>query len=242
VAPAAPSHYQQLGVSADADLATLRQAYRRTALECHPDRANGDAGRMAAVNAAWAVLSDPARRAAYDRTLGAPISVAAPPRPAAAPHRSGPEPLIDLRQPMSRKEAWFTAVRVQTRRLGSEAARSAAQALAQRHRRPRAVYDLHVDEIVGSLGNDIESRVQRAREAGAPPLDLALASALVGIRDRARVALREAQIRGVDDGLVVIAELLDRTWDNLAHGVTRELEQSLGGNPRLLRSLTGRRV
>jgi molecular chaperone DnaJ len=72
VAPAAPSHYQQLGVSADADLATLRQAYRRTALECHPDRANGDAGRMAAVNAAWAVLSDPARRAAYDRTARDP--------------------------------------------------------------------------------------------------------------------------------------------------------------------------
>lgn len=240
MAPAAPSHYQQLGVTADADITTLRQAYRRRALECHPDRANGDSDVMSALNTAWAVLSDPLRRAAYDRTLG-PVAPARPrSRPQQRPHVD--EPVIDLRRPMNRKNAWFTGIRMQTMRLGSEAARSAVQALALRHRRPRALYDLHLDDVVGSMGADIENRVRVAREAGAAPLDLALAAALVGVRERARMIHRRAQLTGLDDSVVQQAELLDRLWDNLAHGVPRELEQSLGGNPRLLRALTGRRV
>ncbi|MDG2111111.1 MAG: J domain-containing protein, partial [Actinomycetota bacterium] len=110
---AAPSHYQQLGVTTDADITTLRQAYRRRALECHPDRIDGDGDLMAALNAAWAVLSDPGRRAAYDRTLGA----AARPRPRVQhshPHHTqAGEPVVDLRQSVSRKAAWFTGLRVQ---------------------------------------------------------------------------------------------------------------------------------
>ena len=232
---ASPSLYQQLGVTADVDLITLRRAYRRRALECHPDRTDGDAHVMAALNAAWAVLSDPNRRAAYDRTI-APLKVVQP-----VPQR-GPEPLIDIRGNISGKDAWFAGIRLQTRRLGSEAARSAVQALALRHRRARALYELHVDDIVGALGADIESGVRLAREAEATPLDLALAAALVGVRERARIAAKQAQFSGVSETLVIQAELLDCIWDNLAHGVTRELEQRLGGNPRLLRALTGRRV
>ena len=50
----------------DADAAEVRQAYLRLARTHHPDRTGGDADRMQAVNAAWAVLGDPIRRRQYD--------------------------------------------------------------------------------------------------------------------------------------------------------------------------------
>ena len=62
-----------LGVAVDAAPDELRQAYRARARALHPDRHPDDvrAGEaMRAVNAAWAVLSDPAARASYDRRLG----------------------------------------------------------------------------------------------------------------------------------------------------------------------------
>jgi len=60
--------YRVLQVPPDADQETIRAAYRNQARRHHPDHA-GDAGqlRMAALNAAWEILGDPARRAAYDR-------------------------------------------------------------------------------------------------------------------------------------------------------------------------------
>jgi curved DNA-binding protein CbpA len=67
----------------------MRQAYRRMALDAHPDRqADGvPADVMAAINEAWTVLGNPARRAEYDRTLAA---ASAPPPP---PHRThAPDP------------------------------------------------------------------------------------------------------------------------------------------------------
>ncbi|MGK2950249.1 MAG: J domain-containing protein, partial [Acidimicrobiales bacterium] len=59
--------YDELGVPRSAPLAEVRQAYVALARAHHPDRAGGDAARMQAINAAWAVLSDPQRRARYDR-------------------------------------------------------------------------------------------------------------------------------------------------------------------------------
>lgn len=63
----------------------VRAAYRRLARLRHPDRTGGDAGPMAALNEAYRVLGDPARRAAYDAER---YSGAVPP-PAARP---GPGP------------------------------------------------------------------------------------------------------------------------------------------------------
>jgi hypothetical protein len=82
------SHYEVLGVSVEATAAEVRAAYRRAARDHHPD-AGGDGGRMSELNAAWYVLGDPARRAAYDRhragfsptgdaTWGAPDATGAP--------------------------------------------------------------------------------------------------------------------------------------------------------------------
>ena len=65
------THYDVLGVAADASPAEVRAAYRLAARDHHPD-AGGDPGRMRDLNAAWHVLGDPIRRAAYDRDLGRP--------------------------------------------------------------------------------------------------------------------------------------------------------------------------
>jgi hypothetical protein len=60
--------YRTLQVDPSADLETIQAAYRKLARANHPDlNARPEAAvRMRAINAAYAVLSDPARRAAYD--------------------------------------------------------------------------------------------------------------------------------------------------------------------------------
>jgi curved DNA-binding protein CbpA len=67
------SLYDFLGVSPDADADAIHHAYRAAARRLHPDTAEsgaaGDDEAMRALNEAWAVLRDPARRAAYDATL-----------------------------------------------------------------------------------------------------------------------------------------------------------------------------
>ncbi|MGY9072347.1 MAG: J domain-containing protein [Acidimicrobiales bacterium] len=248
--------YDELGVDPAANVVDLRRAYRERALQHHPDRSGGDADRMASLNRAWAVLSDPTRRASYDRSLpqrGGRSTGTTRPTTSGATQTGGtttfgyPTPswmYSQHPQPRgSRKEAWFAGIRLQIMRLGSEALRSATQALAQRrHGRARAMYEMHVDRIVQSLSDDTPERVRMAREAGAAPLDLGLASALVGVQELAEEIEREAALQGVSERAIILAELLDKTWDNLAHGVSREVEQGLGGNPRLLRTLTGRRV
>lgn len=59
--------YETLGVARDASPEQIRVAYRRLAQDHHPDKHGGDAGRFRAVQAAWEVLRDSERRAAYDR-------------------------------------------------------------------------------------------------------------------------------------------------------------------------------
>jgi hypothetical protein len=60
--------YAILEVAHDADMLTLKLAYRRRALEVHPDRFKGrNATKLfQELNCAYEVLSDPARRAQYD--------------------------------------------------------------------------------------------------------------------------------------------------------------------------------
>lgn len=75
-----PRHYEELGVAPTASSAEIRSAYVALARRHHPDRMGTSAevvraeaaARMARVNAAWTVLSDPARRAAYDARIGGP--------------------------------------------------------------------------------------------------------------------------------------------------------------------------
>ncbi len=74
------THYELLGVPPTAPVEEIQRAYRLLALRHHPDVAPGaDPAAMAAINVAWDVLRDRARRQDYDRALGTPS--APPPRP-----------------------------------------------------------------------------------------------------------------------------------------------------------------
>ena len=69
-----PTHYDVLGVAPSASVEQIRDAYRRLAREHHPDRTassgrTGGAVSMPAINEAYRVLNDPARRAVYDASL-----------------------------------------------------------------------------------------------------------------------------------------------------------------------------
>lgn len=56
-----------LGVPKTASLAQIKTAYRRRAMQTHPDRGT-DGAEFAQVAGAYAVLSDPARRKRFDET------------------------------------------------------------------------------------------------------------------------------------------------------------------------------
>ncbi|MCA3586005.1 MAG: molecular chaperone DnaJ [Methylocystis sp.] len=63
-------YYEVLGVSKTASDAELKSAFRKKAMECHPDRHPGDAAaeaRFKELNEAYQMLSDGQKRAAYDR-------------------------------------------------------------------------------------------------------------------------------------------------------------------------------
>lgn len=244
--------YDRLGVRPDVDLVALRLAYRRRARDLHPDLhpdppEDGPAHRspthqepgsrqlqMALVNEAWAVLSDPNRRQAYDRTLRA--AVAAPPavvvRPAAPRH--GPTVL-------GRKEAWLDGVGMRIRFLATMAGRSAVQTLLLRHPgTARGDWEAALPAVVDHLSLDTGERVRVARVAGAAPLDLANAAALIGLVSYADVLVGDRRPGAPEDAVLRRALLADRMFDTLAHELPRGLVRTLGDNPRAARRLGGR--
>src|SRR3972149_2092906 len=110
-------HYKVLQVDPEAEAEVVQAAYRRLARKDNPDAAESPeaAARMAAINAAWAVLKAPARRAAYDtqragaghagatRPHAAPPSV--PPRHTAASHAPA-QPQHRARPPEETSPNW----------------------------------------------------------------------------------------------------------------------------------------
>jgi curved DNA-binding protein CbpA len=67
-----PDLYQLLGVARDAPARDITRAWRRKARGAHPDSRPQDPGaaaRFRVLEQAYRVLSDPARRAAYDQAL-----------------------------------------------------------------------------------------------------------------------------------------------------------------------------
>ncbi|RUO59415.1 molecular chaperone DnaJ [Pseudidiomarina insulisalsae] len=67
---AKPDFYEVLGVSRDASERDIKKAYKRMAMKYHPDRTKGDKEleqKFKEVKAAYEVLMDPQKRAAYDQ-------------------------------------------------------------------------------------------------------------------------------------------------------------------------------
>src|SRR5579862_3023121 len=63
-------YYDVLGVTRSCDEKELKGAFRKLAMQFHPDRNNGDRDaevKFKEVNEAYEALKDPQRRAAYDR-------------------------------------------------------------------------------------------------------------------------------------------------------------------------------
>ena len=95
--------YARLGVPPDATYDQIIRAYRRAARAIHPDADAGNpeaAERFERLAAARDILTDPARRAAYDRARQATPPPAPPvpsatidqPRRATRPHRAAVRP------------------------------------------------------------------------------------------------------------------------------------------------------
>jgi DnaJ-class molecular chaperone len=112
VSPEQPDYYATLGIPATATPRQITHAYRALVRTLHPDTATatatapGDTGtRFAAVTAAYAVLHDPARRAAYDETRRTPprtsttIHVTFRPTPAHDATTAGPPTQRDTLSP-----------------------------------------------------------------------------------------------------------------------------------------------
>lgn len=73
--------YQVLGVPRDADADTIKSAFRRQAMQYHPDRNPGDQAaeeRFKELSEAYALLRDPAQRANFDRYGHQPSARPAP--------------------------------------------------------------------------------------------------------------------------------------------------------------------
>jgi curved DNA-binding protein CbpA len=119
--------YQLLGVPREASRDEIALAWRRRARDEHPDARPADAGapgRFRALAEAWQVLGDPARRAAYDRSLTRAQQAAAlaPGAPVQVPvrHLGGPargQPLTEATEPPLRAGP----VRVESARAASPA-------------------------------------------------------------------------------------------------------------------------
>ena len=90
------TYYELLQVTPTADLEIITAAYRALIRRHHPDRnpsptADATTKRL---NEAWEILSDPAKRAKYDRelTAGSSSRPAPPPRPPNRPTQETPPP------------------------------------------------------------------------------------------------------------------------------------------------------
>lgn len=60
-------YYEVLGVSKDASADEIKKAFRRKAVELHPDKQGGDEEKFKEVNEAYEVLKDQAKRQRYDQ-------------------------------------------------------------------------------------------------------------------------------------------------------------------------------
>jgi hypothetical protein len=91
------NYYKLLQVDPSADPEVIAAAYKRLALKNHPDTNGATAeakARMQAINQAYEVLSDPVRRADYDRRMASTTAPATEDIFVTTPSASDPTPPI----------------------------------------------------------------------------------------------------------------------------------------------------
>ncbi len=87
----AKNYYLILGVTADASAEDIKTAFRRRALDLHPDRSGLESGPFQEAQEAYSVLSDPEQRRLYDRQYRALVAHG-------RRRDQEPEPLVGARQ------------------------------------------------------------------------------------------------------------------------------------------------
>ncbi len=106
--PDALDPYKTLQVDSEAEDEVIQAAYRRLARKYHPDLAETPeaAARMAAINAAWEMIGDPAARSAYDRAKAVDRAAAAASaaQPASASATGAPRPATPATPPTAPPE------------------------------------------------------------------------------------------------------------------------------------------
>jgi len=103
------NHYQVLNVDVDATEAEVHSAYRESVRRCHPDLNPGDREalrRFHRVQAAFEVLGDPQRRAAYDPNEAPVVEPTGP-----EPHRAKPGRRTHLEEVIFQRSVWFAHAR-----------------------------------------------------------------------------------------------------------------------------------
>ena len=220
--------YDILGVPSDADQALIRKAYRDKALANHPDQNPGDNRRMSEINYAWSILRDQETRSLYDLSL---VKDSLP--------RLSP---TIKRQENNSLTSRKRAVWAQCHTLADEALTSAIYKLATRNRIRPSDYAQSACKILQSIEDGASTNYEQAALLTIEPLNVSLAMGLLGIRNHAEKFILYANKNNPTPDHILEAALLDRAWDILAHGLQRETEIELGGNPRMLKHLTGRRI
>ena len=147
--PPLPDHYAVLQVHRTASAAQIKAAYLRQVSRWHPDRNPSPEAtrRTAQINAAWEVLGDVARRAAYDKRLLRPRTTAAP--------AGTPNPVRRNRPPEPPRARADPAAAERARRAAEASAREAEarrQRDAEFERRRTASEHLWQPPPEGALG------------------------------------------------------------------------------------------
>src|ERR1700760_3033107 len=60
-------YYETLGIGKNASADEIKKAFRRKAIELHPNKQGGDEAKFKEVNEAYEVLKDPSKRQRYDQ-------------------------------------------------------------------------------------------------------------------------------------------------------------------------------
>src|SRR5512141_229178 len=60
-------YYEVLGVGKNASADEIKKAFRRLAVQYHPDKEGGDEAKFKEANEAYEVLKDPSKRQRYDQ-------------------------------------------------------------------------------------------------------------------------------------------------------------------------------